>query len=386
MFGFSDYLKGSSLVLGRKLVETILEDIYDIGNHFGGGFGQFLASMKDGDHGFRVVSVTSGKTLGKFLTSIKKFKYPMVTSSLFALLRKNQKDIEDLIMKGVEELSLCHFPALRTQDQHDHKFGYWHPTFGVWAVTNLSESLGATIEQRSSLICAMVLNELERRKLCFTRSLNGTNSGFPWIRACLRKVDELNLSEDNLVTVMTFVTCVAFLESGRFVDYNKLRKLEEEMPFRQRRLRELEIQAKFLVNNMNKMMLWRLHPSIPRQSPRKESDNLWSNKQESSKEKGKRIEEAEEQLPVIDENVQEVTAARGETPRILYTSVPRHMPHTLTGYWTSEELAIIEDLRNKRTPNVTVMSLYKKYQEQCRSLGIPDRSFHSFRFKCKRLC
>ena len=232
----------------------------------------------------------------------------------------------------------------------------------------------------------MVLNELERRKLCFTRSLNGTNSGFPWIRACLRKVDELNLSEDNLVTVMTFVTCVAFLESGRFVDYNKLRKLEEEMPFRQRRLRELEIQAKFLVNNMNKMMLWRLHPSIPRQSPRKESDNLWSNKQESSKEKGKRIEEAEEQLPVIDENVQEVTAARGETPRILYTSVPRHMPHTLTGYWTSEELAIIEDLRNKRTPNVTVMSLYKKYQEQCRSLGIPDRSFHSFRFKCKRLC
>jgi hypothetical protein len=169
MFGFCDYMESSSLVLGRRLVEIIVLDMYDIGC-MSGGFGAFLASLKDGGHSLRVVSATSRKSLSQQLTCVPNCKYPMVFMNILRLLKKKDKNIESLIIKGLEELQLCYFPAFRAYDQQRNRCLCWHFSYGIWAVKDLCEADGASIEVRGGLLCAMVLNELERRKLCFTRS------------------------------------------------------------------------------------------------------------------------------------------------------------------------------------------------------------------------
>lgn len=382
MFGFCDYMESSSLVLGRRLVEIIVLDMYDIGC-MSGGFGAFLASLKDGGHSLRVVSATSRKSLSQQLTCVPNCKYPMVFMNILRLLKKKDKNIESLIIKGLEELQLCYFPAFRAYDQQRNRCLCWHFSYGIWAVKDLCEADGASIEVRGGLLCAMVLNELERRKLCFTRSLTGTNDGFPWITACLRKLEELKLSDESLVCIMTFITCVAFLESGKFIDYNKLRQLEDQMPMSQRRLRDLEIQGQFLVNNMNKFMVWRLHHSIPRQSSKKISDRRTFPVKESTETTVEEHPQNEDNVPQINENDHELhTIGR----KRVVSNIPLHMPVSCTWHWRSEELAIVAHLHEQfRTSDTTLQQLYTKYQEECRSASIPDRSYNSFRIKYKRL-
>lgn len=214
----------------------------------------------------RVVSIVTKSSLARQIADVKKCRFPMVFLCLLKMLQKENKDIELTLRKGLEELNLCHFPAFRNHDEQRNAGMYWHYKFGVWAKKDLSDAQGASVEMRGNLLSAQVLNELERRKLCFTKSMNGTNQQFPWVTPCLRKLDERRLDDKNVVRVMTFITCVALLESGRFVDYDKLYRLLQDLSLTQRDLRDIEIQSKFLLNNMNKFMVWRLHYSIPRQS------------------------------------------------------------------------------------------------------------------------
>jgi hypothetical protein len=54
MFAFCDYMESSSLVLGRRLEEVIVLDMYDIGC-MSVNFGAFLASLYDGGHSLFVL-------------------------------------------------------------------------------------------------------------------------------------------------------------------------------------------------------------------------------------------------------------------------------------------------------------------------------------------
>ena len=374
MFGFYDSLCGSSLVLGRKLVELVLRDFYDIGT-VQMRLGEFTAAMKDGRHSLRVVGVTSRKSLAQYLTGLPKCKFPMVLPCLMKLLISKGKNAETLIATGLEELKLVHFPAIRTQDSHGNKCINWTSSFGVWAIKDLADTERTCIDARSSLLCALVLNELERRKLCYTRCLSGTIDSFPWVTPCLRKLDELGLNDEHLVLEITFITCVAFLEHGQFVDYNRFRDLHDEMPIKQRRLRDLEIQGKFLVNNMNKFMVWRLHESIPHRPPKRIAEIKHTRQQIAHDQMD---DNDNLQLPIIGENTSEANSAGlcAETDM-----KQRHLPEASFGRWTSQELAIINSLMSEKGPAIT---LYRRYQTECRHLDIPDRSFAAFRRKIGR--
>jgi hypothetical protein len=91
------------------------------------------------------------------------------------------------------------------------------------------------------------------------------------------------------------------------------------MPITQRRLRDLEIQAEFLVNNMNKFMVWRLHHSIPRQSSKKIPDRWTCPVKEKT-------EQTVEEHPPNEDNVQHINVNDHELHTIGHKRVVSNIP------------------------------------------------------------
>ena len=86
---------------------------------------------------------------------------------------------------------------------------------------------------------------------------------FPWLKPVLQKIAEKKLNAEDKVLVLAFVSGVALLMNGCYVDYLNMSSLERKLPITQVMLRMLEIQSKFKLGNINTLPLWRLHPSIP---------------------------------------------------------------------------------------------------------------------------
>lgn len=383
IYGFWDYLNGSYVVIGRRLIEVLLQDLYEVGSCWG-SLATFISSLKDGIQSRRVVGVTSKATLANKLSSVTKCKFPMVFLILKKMVLTKEKDMEQAIMTGIETHNLNHFPAFRNRDQHGHPCLYWHVSFGVWVISDPNYAVGATIDVQANLMSGLVLDQLETRKLCFTRSLTGED--FPWIVACLRKLDEQRLQQTDIVLVLTFVTCIALLESGRFIDYNNLKKIVQDMPICQFRLRLLEIQSKFLLNNVKNLKLYRLHPSIPRQ--RRKTMKTCPETLDVGPPASSNLNEAvdlpeSDTVPLINDDPdyrQENQVNRDAE------NITRHLPANQCGRWTSQELAILQSLRDGLVEGTPVLNVYRKFQAECTSLEIPDRSYASFRAKFRRLC
>jgi len=85
---------------------------------------------------------------------------------------------------------------------------------------------------------------------------------FPWVKHVLQKLKGKAISREETKQVVLFVSCIALLQQGWFVNYQELAQLESELPLSQFALKRMEIQSKFLLRNM-KPKLWRIHKSIP---------------------------------------------------------------------------------------------------------------------------
>ncbi|KAH3790852.1 hypothetical protein DPMN_169060 [Dreissena polymorpha] len=106
----------------------------------------------------------------------------------------------------------------------------------------------------------LVLTELEKRKLCHSSKCSGV---FPWLKSVLEKIKEKKLPIESKVVILAFISCVAFFQDGRYVDYYSLNKLERDLPITQTTLKQLEIQSPFLLPGVNNVKIFRLHPSVP---------------------------------------------------------------------------------------------------------------------------
>lgn len=379
VFGFWDFLDGSELVIGKRLISILLNDLYTVGNVFQ-RYEDFLAQLKTGGDVCTVRGVITKLTLAQQLSSVQKCKFPMVYSLLLRMLRKKHIDIEAVLLAGIEELQLVYFPSFRERDLHNHQGLFWLQGFGVWIIKDLCDK-GEDIDSRAKLLCALVVTELEKRKLCFTRSLTGTNETFPWVKVCLRKLDQLKLKDECLLNIMTFVTCIAFVEGGRFVDYNRLHKLEGELPFRQSKLRALEIQSKFLVNNFNKFMLWRLHHSVPRISSKRRVSQV--NVTEPPRKISCKEQKDNADTPMlINADIVEDTNMRAGISTV---DTKRHLPSNTHRAWSNTELLIVVGLIEKASETTTMIESYMAYQRECHANEISDRSLEAFRCKYRRL-
>ncbi|MCG8068404.1 MAG: hypothetical protein JAY84_11115, partial [Candidatus Thiodiazotropha taylori] len=379
-FGIADLVAGGAALLGKRLVLILLRDLFEVGTVHG-TFDAFQLSMKaDGRPGaqLRIVGGTTTETLVDSIASASKAKYPMVIACLVRVLRRKGVDVHGALRAGLRELKLGYFPAVRSYDAQKHEGLYWNWTFGLWVILDV-ENCPAEAERMASYLTPLVVKNLETLQLCHASTLRDRK--LPWVKPCIEKLEDLKLSNESMVTVLTFITCIARLMDGHFIDYYQLGRLESNLPrpVTQRLLQSRQIQDKFLMNNFNRFRLWRLHHSLPFTLTSEPNTKPASSTttEPSPLNKDSNVVESLEPIGAI--------GAEGDLQQEEFGATElKHLPANYQKRWAPTELALLAELKETGT-NLTKRSLFVEYQKACRSAGIPDRSFVAFKKKIERL-
>lgn len=383
-FGFMDLVGGCNMVMGRRLVHVLLQELHEFGTVYE-RFESFLIGLKvrKGNDQCKTVGGASRQQVAKLIGCATKAKYPMVIGHLLQLLKKNGVDAVSVLEAGFRDLELQRFPAVRMSDEQRHVGLCWKWNYGLIVFTDLPE-VEKCFETRASLIAPLIVRELENRKLCFGKGLG--NVTFPWIRPCLEKLQDVKLSEEQLLIVLTFVSCLARLMDGAFVDYYRLGRLLGDLPkaVTQRDLQSRQIQSKFLLNGFNVYKVWRLHPSIPFKVLHPSKKNA-SNENTPTNKPGMK---ATIVAPVDDNDTVLIPSADEEETITDHTAAldteVRHLPSNARRKWSPAELGIIAYITENHS-SLSLRSKYELYQKECMRLGIPDRSLISLKRKLSRV-
>lgn len=381
-YGVVDLIHASKTLLGKRLVYVFLKDLFDVGNVHG-TFDEFHLGLKIDsrpDTQIRVVGGTSIRTLVDLVVKAKKAKYPMVIACLIRTLQQKGADVCESLKSGFRELKLGYFPAVRVYDAQKHEGLYWNWSFGLWVILDV-ENCPVESNRMTNVLTPLVVNKLENLKLCHTSTLR--NRKLPWLKPCIEKLTDLNLNNEDMVTVLTFITCIARLMDGHYIDFYRLDRLEKDLPrpVTQRLLQSLQIQDKFLLNNFNRFRLWRLHHSLPFKlinEPCSKPALQISTETPLANNISHEEEILEPPGSIRDEEAADLSQ------EIFGSAEIEHLPSNCQKRWLPHELAILADLKEKRS-DLTKGRLYMEYQKECRAMGIPDRSFVAFKKKIVKI-
>lgn len=379
VFGIINLADTGDVVLGRKLIHIFLKDLYDVGNVFE-RFEEFQMRLKSNPG--PKTKVIGGKTkqqISVMMTNAKKAKYPMVIVHLIRKLKDHNVDINQAVVKGIEALQLHFFPALRLYDEQKNAALNWKWSFGLWIITDINDQQ-ITLEKKSIMCTALVVSEVEQRKLFHSSAIAAIT--LPWIRPSIQKLEDLNLNQEELVTTLVFITCIARLMQGLYVDYQALAKLGKNMPVSQFILQVREILSKLSLHNFNKFRLRRLHQSIPYKLIPDKTINT-SEPKDTKEDRPLKKDEQERDMCLEPPNeIQEIGDLEMRQNVVIVPS--RHVPTNWKSKWSPIELSILGTL-SLQVPMLSDKELYSMYQKECASKGISDRPFKAFRCKLKRM-
>ena len=379
--GMHDVLCSGPCVLGRRLLHALIKDLY-IASNAGRcvRYEEFQQDLySDVTRKMRAYSSISVKQIVTLLSRKRRVHQHMVYSALCKILEGSRHELEAILEAGFQELGLKHFPAIQNYDDHGHAILTWNWRSGLWKVVDSAQ--GA--QQPSLILCSMVKTQLEARGLVYASRLKTARDiTFPWIEKCTKKLESEKLEDNKLIDVLCFVSCIALMMNGWYVDYSHLEKLLREMPIDQYKLKRLEIQSKLLMANFNKFKLFRLHHTIPHRMDSKATTfpkDVGENELPTSTES-----ERFEDEPQPNEIGDEVEVETRET------SIEKQEPLCLafkTGgikrKWRTEELEILHNVSRKKEK--TLEEKYEDFKTQCMSENIPFRTKKAFKVKLSRL-
>lgn len=167
----------------------------------------------------------------------------MIFSSLCRLWRKNTLPVEDIVQARFQELNVKHFPAVSTYDRHGNMIlaCSFHGTFWNIVIDQESPEIQESTQQMMS---DLVRGDLEKRELIYASKLKKTPKVLPWVSICLLRLQREKLELDQTVTILTYISCIAFLMQGFYVEYDRLAALIIDLPLDKNRLIALEILSK----------------------------------------------------------------------------------------------------------------------------------------------
>ena len=375
--GFHDHIDSSPIVLGRRLIYVLLKDLFEMGKVIC-RFSEFFAALKSETSILQVVSIITLKRLATILSERRRTPQNVAYDRLCEMLTEKGKILQVYTEAGIKELGLKKFPAIETIDNNRHSVLKWTKARKFWKIVETSE-----LDCNSK--CPVVLSdtvksELERRGLIYSSRIKKAPIYLPWISTCWRKLEAVELSEVERLVVLTFVSCVAFMTEGWYIDFYSLARLVQDLPINQHKLKELEILSKLLLPGCNKVKVFRLHQTIPH--------NIGTEKKDKSAEPSKRIEErkdnADAEVDELERDARDVNKISEEEVSIENLDIcPREItckPANERGRakWSVAEMDILEQLKNNRG-NQSVKDVYKEYQLACRNEAIAFRTFYSFK-------
>lgn len=380
LFGISDLLDASDNALGKRIVLCLLKDLHEMGPVYI-RFEDFMLSLKasTGNGQKRIVgSVTVRNLLNTFINA-QKCKWPMVFKSLQRLFNNNSK-LESAMQQGLLSLKLGYFPAMRNYDSSRNEGLNWRYTYGYWVLSDIEDS-SSVFERQAGSYHVQILSELEKRKLCHSSAYE--NCVFPWIKPCLEKLTEQTFKTEEVVIVLTYVTCICLLMNARYIDYLNLSRLERYLPVSQRKLQMLEILSKFRLDCVKTVNIFRMHPSISHNLNTKRKLNQQAQQEQIA---NKQNASETENNPNRDETETKITSTEISYAQDNIQAVDsRHIPTNKCQKvsWKPEESLILTSFIG--VTNKSLKQLYTEYQRQCRENDIPDHTFESFRRKLYRI-
>lgn len=194
------------------------------------------------------------------------------------------------------------------------------------------------------------------------------------------KLKREKLSQDAIVTTLSFVSFIALIMQGWFVDYDRLAKLVAELPISQGKLKGLEIQSKLQLATFQfkNVMLYRLHHSIPHRLPDVEPETRHPVSVQPEQENHDEEDISRRENVHRIENEDEIS---GGIERRMPTCTPVNLTRKV---WTPQEPEILHEVACMRSSK-TIEELYKLFKEKCMSKRIAFRTLWAFKKKIGRL-
>lgn len=381
--GIHDILHSSNFVLGRRLLDTLIEDLFEVGKV---GtcirYEEYKKELfRDKPKGLPVNGAVTVKQLVGILSSARRMPVAMAYGSVCELLRKCNINLEGVLKDGLVQMELVHFPALVTYDINRHAIINWSLRCGLWRIIGREQD-ASEFRRSPGVLKMLVVAELERRNLVFISKLKEMPSTLPWIKESARKLYGLHLADEGLVMVLSFVSCIALVMNGWYIEYNCLERLMRDMPVNQYRLHGLEIQSKLLLKQFNRYKLFRLHHTISFRLPAVEQ------KISSTKKAEKIGQDTEDEGAVTEVEINKIS----EDVNIINAEdvsfrAPTSLPQAVNTkqQWTSMEVELLHKVASRKGEHATLKSLYAQFRQKCMENEIPFRTFRSFETKFSRL-
>ncbi|XP_071353431.1 uncharacterized protein [Trachinotus anak] len=365
LFGFADLLDSSYTVLGLELLKIIVRDLYKSNRaHL-----RMLAANTPPSG--TCINIVSRDYLVSLLMQTSRFKYPATCQRAAAILAEKGLPLKDVMEAGLQASGIKYFPAFKTTDTTQQpKFSWNFKSF--WNVVGTQQD--PPFAAKVAVISGEVTTSLVHRGLTYERNLADVKeNGMPWMHHVMQRLMGVkNLSREQLVLVCTFVSCVALIQQGIFVDYRALSRLEIDLPLSQARLRMLQIQSPIYFAGVRVFNLYRLHPDIPfkiKQSQPRPVPSHHQNERQSTR----------QNLPSDNEEEEELGDFQGEEHNQVLQTQSMVLPAGWRRYWSPHELSVVAEAGIKAGNSTT--AAYKVYQGLCLEHRIPVRSFHAFKKK-----
>ncbi|CAL8380734.1 unnamed protein product [Arctogadus glacialis] len=181
----------------------------------------------------------------------------------------------------------------------------------------------------------------------------------PWMATALQRLPKA-MKGGLLLNTLTFVSCVALVQNGAYIDFTHLKDLCQQMSLggvSQARLQQLLIQGKFPLDKVRNPRIWSLHPTVPYKL-QKQGIAIPSLRPPPPS--------AEKECVHPLEDVQAVDDQDELRPPVV--SAAMCLPANSGKRWGMDEESIIS-----KQSQVTHQVAYKEYVQDCRKRKLPSR-------------
>jgi len=224
-------------VVGAELVMLLLCDLYDRNDRIP------MSALQRQSCPGTLKGFMSVQGLCETLEAELAFVYPHTFCRAKEMAVQAGQDVKLCLMCGLRVQEIRFFPALKFYSIQNKKVNWNFKDF--WEIHDASQQ--PSVEARAVSMVGDVCLELEKRGLSFIRNTQKyMEHGMPWVKEVLLRLPKA-LKDQDLVSVVTFVSCIGIIQNGDFISFEKLRALVEDLPVTQTHLRSLQVLSRFLL-------------------------------------------------------------------------------------------------------------------------------------------
>lgn len=362
IWAFCQCLDAGPPVIGAALLKVLLGDLYKRNEQLP------WAALKSDQPPGRLVGALDMKTLSRELATKNSFPAPNTFKRARELVEDRGQDVANCLEQGFVAEAITYFPSFKFVDTRGTRRINWN--FKDWVYVQQDGCVSQLSVVASNTL--KVLTEIERRSLCFSRNLELYRAhGMPWMAKSLERLPQAMAGTSTHLNTLTFISCLAIIQNGGFVDFVNLKQLLNDMSLggvSQKNLQDYQILGRFINPKVKNVTTWNLHPTIPYriQQTRYPIPSLQPTAQ------------AVEDIAQPDDDVQAVEDQDDARPVV--TSPAMCLPANHKRHWTKPE-----DLCINTSPSKTHVQAFQLYLKTCSEKRIPSRSFEAFRRRRQRL-